>query len=106
MGDELLSQVWAFLKSKYIGHPDLWLSTRPWPAHMLSATISPTTQEQWVVISKSGRPLAAYCPANNIWYYGSGVYPLTFDSSLDSASKEPSGMHLDEDVIYGLDYFI
>lgn len=106
VGDKLLSQVWAFLTGKYVGHTNLWLSTRPWPAHMKSATISPATKEQWVVVSKSNRPLAYYCPTSAMWCYGSGIYPLTFDPSIDSAIKEPSGTPLDEDVIHGLDYFI
>lgn len=106
MGDKLLSQVWVFLTNNYVGHTDLWLSTRPWPASMESAPISLSTQRQWVVVSKSNRPLAYYCPASAMWCYGSGIYPLTFDPNIDSASKAPPGIYPGEDVIYGLDYFI
>lgn len=106
MCDKLLSQVWAFLTGKYIGHTDLWLTTHPWSAHMYPATISPSTKNQWVVVSKSNRPLAYYCPATALWFYGSGSYPLTFDPNIDSSSTNPSGTYLDEDVIHGLDYFI
>jgi hypothetical protein len=105
MVDKLLSQVWIFLTGQHMRHTDLWLSNRPWPARSAYNGIRPTPM-QWVVVSKSGRELAHYCPASNIWCYGSGVRPLTFDASIDSASTAPSGTYLDKDVIYGLDYFI
>lgn len=105
MVDKLLSQVWTFLTGKYMGHTDLWLNQRPWPARSVYNGIRPTPMQR-VVVSKSGRELAHYCPDNDIWCYGSGVHPLTFDASIDSASTAPSGTYLDKDVIYGLDYFI
>ena len=89
-----------------MGHTELWLSTRPWPAHIVQATISPASKEQFVVVTKSNRPLAYYCHTSAMWWYGSGINPLAFDPSIDSANTVPSGTYLDEDVIRGLDYFI
>ncbi|WP_263070994.1 hypothetical protein [Enterobacter huaxiensis] len=106
MGDKNLSQVWAFLTSRHVGHTDLWLSTRPWSTHWVFKTITPPSKEQFVVVSKSNRLLAYYCPTSLMWCYGSGIYPLTFDPSIDSFSKDPSGSYLDKGVIYGLELFI
>ena len=106
MGDKRLSEVWAFLTSRYVGHTDLWLSTRPWSTHWVSKTISPPTKAQYVVVSKSNRLLAYYCPISEMWCYGSGINPLTFDPSIDSSSIDPSGTYLDDEDIYGLELFI
>lgn len=101
MGDKYLIQVWGFLTNKWIGHKELWLDYRPWPAYMISPTISPAWKEQPIVVSRSGRQLAQLSADGQLWHYGSGINPLTFDPALDSASTAPSGLFLDAESISG-----
>lgn len=99
MGDKYLMQVWGFLTNQCVGHKELWLDWRPWPAYMISPAISPVWKQQPIVVSRSGRQLAQLSADGQLWHYGSGIYPLTFDPALDSGTTPPSPFYLDADYI-------
>lgn len=99
MGDKYLMEVWGFLTNKWVGHKELWLDYRPWPSYIISPTVSPAWTEQQIVVTRSGRVLAQLSADGQLWHYGSGVYPLTFDPALDSGTTPPFSFYLDADFI-------
>ncbi|EPE3183294.1 hypothetical protein ACSG99_004165 [Cronobacter sakazakii] len=73
-----LQKICESLRVEY-GHHELWLDWREWPFRQHN----PALERQPVVISCSGRQLAAWDGAGDSWSFVQGREQLSFDDQSD-----------------------